>query len=1221
MRKFKKSLAEFTAKLVTTASEAEMLLKAPLTPTSSEDVVDHPLIDILIGWLAPFSSSSFRSLRHTSTFIALNMVEALANIAVEKYRDGETARRRRETEKKKTRPSKEKIRNLDQKCKDDKADEARLREGIRNLIDSVLQHRYRDADALIRTDCASELGKWMKTHPAMFVKNEFTRYIGWCLSDSTACVRNAAIQALANLYSKAEFPDALRHFTELFKERLIQMAVCDIDLGVRLGTMDVLVQIHKRGFLEDNQQEEIGAHIFDVEVRMRSAAARFVNSVVQEQVNEIAEDLFGPEPVLSAAMPQDAKAREQRIQRDSEVRKLRFKKLAEKLAAYGQRIDRSNDALLQQSKGSGQVGESALVSDGVGRVALAIDALLSLDSDDDGLLPSSATLLELLLYDHTEARVESAASRRRAERNTAGTTATGYSGSRPPQEVYRLENKEESLLIEALVAIVTRVRRLAHNAEANAAASGKIGHEVGPESEQLHEITRTISPALPKLFAKYRTESSRIADVLLLIPALDLRFYASSGHGSTLSGLWDEVATQFTRHSEPVLLKRGAEAIRALLTSAAAHPISVELSTAKLASLQEGLITSLRQSMMDREASHATFDQDTAFALQAILGRLAELTAVTNCSEAMDDTDSGQVSSGWEIVQQVAQRAKLHHGSEEDLVISCFRILVTSLLWKLRALVSPMVSDSSDDRSKRADELMVQRNEATNLMQDLLTGPAEELSPVVRSAAAARLLQLYLAFHSAEQMNIATEATHEGTSKSHDEVRPARGSSPLHSQLRRTLHTSMHPESQQSCVQAVLANIEQYLNAASETTQSDTDLNEDGPDVSVEEGSTAATRITKKTGSRVQSREPMPDTSVAALAGEVQLNQSVSPLISAIRLGLIDVGLSAPLLGKFGRVGRMYDILLKILVDVLREEAILSKEGDKVVPVIIDSLKESFQHFLTDGTAETESKFISLSRTLSSALVVRGAQLSIQESVESSALLNLHRRGFEYITATWQAAHRADNKAIKARAPAFWKGLSNLLISATARDAQALKKVLDDTIRKANIDIPASSKAWDPQRQFEKRLITLMAKRAPLPADPGPTPRKGAAKAAVQNQEGMDNASSPPPSREEASRKRVPVESTPARLERGPLVNSSSHNNVRDDNSSPLIDDDGVDFPSHNRSMSPLSEAPLSAQGDALSLHEDDVEETTSQGTLGSLKRVEREESAPAPSKRRRFGR
>lgn len=52
---------------------------------------------------------------------------------------------------------------------------------------SVFVNRYRDADSVIRAECISALGSWMKLDPDYWIDGDYLRYIGWVLSDEVRC--------------------------------------------------------------------------------------------------------------------------------------------------------------------------------------------------------------------------------------------------------------------------------------------------------------------------------------------------------------------------------------------------------------------------------------------------------------------------------------------------------------------------------------------------------------------------------------------------------------------------------------------------------------------------------------------------------------------------------------------------------------------------------------------------------------------------------------------------------------------------------------------------------------------------------------------------------------------------------------------------------------------------------------------------------------------------
>lgn len=137
----------------------------------------------------------------------------------------------------------------------------------------------------------------------------------------------------------------------------------------------------------------------------------------------------------------------------------------------------------------------------------------------------------------------------------------------------------------------------------------------------------------------------------------------------------------------------------------------------------------------------------------------------------------------------------------------------------------------------------------------------------------------------------------------------------------------------------------------------------------------------------------------------------------------------------------------------------------------------------------------------------------------------------------------------------------------------AMEKVLADE----KVDISPDSKIWDPQRQYEKRLVTLMAKRAPVAATKGgkagPTPRKG--KASANGGDEVDDMEGDGGNGVDLLQD-APVESTPARSRPrprpGPGAGSASRGRERSDDSALTELSDRLDDEEVAEDLAPMDE-------------------------------------------------
>ena len=149
-------------------------------------------------------------------------------------------------------------------------------------------NRYRDLDPNIRGECVRALGLWFSKYPAYFLEGTYLRYVGWVLSDPNTHVRLEAVRALSLAYAQTQQNGigALQNFTERFKPRLVEMAMNDTELGVRIAVVQVLQAVDEHGLLEDDQREKLCLLVFDEEPKMRKAVSGFVKGVWQENVEE-----------------------------------------------------------------------------------------------------------------------------------------------------------------------------------------------------------------------------------------------------------------------------------------------------------------------------------------------------------------------------------------------------------------------------------------------------------------------------------------------------------------------------------------------------------------------------------------------------------------------------------------------------------------------------------------------------------------------------------------------------------------------------------------------------------------------------------------------------------------------------------------------------------------------------------------------------------------------
>lgn len=382
---------------------------------------------------------------------------------------------------------------------------------VAETLSSVFVHRYRDLDPNIRAECVRAMGLWFSKYPAHFLDGAYLRYVGWVLSDSNTHVRLEAVKALSLAYAQTEFIGigALQHFTERFKPRLVEMAIGDTELPVRIAVVQVLQAIDGHGLLEDEQRVQLCLLVFDEEPKMRRAVSGFVRGVWEETLEE---RLVGKKP--------DAKNK----------KKAGIKALAILLVQWGKALDKgqtSNEDDEDEGEQDGEQSEdsrrgrrreviSVVGPEQKGRTALAVEALW----DEIPQVGDWETLLELLQLDHSTPDE----SRSRVKKKGK------HAGESTVDEVWRLEEVEEGVLLEVLAAALRKAKAVAVGGKKvmlvviSSYRHSNTYHQ-GEEETVSSDITRALIKALPQLFVKYQTDAGRMSDVLQLPQLMNLDMY------------------------------------------------------------------------------------------------------------------------------------------------------------------------------------------------------------------------------------------------------------------------------------------------------------------------------------------------------------------------------------------------------------------------------------------------------------------------------------------------------------------------------------------------------------------------------------------------------------------------------------------------------------------------------------------------------------------------
>ncbi|CAG8704318.1 11253_t:CDS:10, partial [Racocetra fulgida] len=91
-----------------------------------------------------------------------------------------------------------------------------------------------------------------------------------------------SLKVLEQLYTNETFVNGLRNFTSRFKPRLLEMALREIDINVRIASIQILTIIHKIGMLESEDCDQLSLLIYCDVTRVRKAIAPFIKETLED---------------------------------------------------------------------------------------------------------------------------------------------------------------------------------------------------------------------------------------------------------------------------------------------------------------------------------------------------------------------------------------------------------------------------------------------------------------------------------------------------------------------------------------------------------------------------------------------------------------------------------------------------------------------------------------------------------------------------------------------------------------------------------------------------------------------------------------------------------------------------------------------------------------------------------------------------------------------------
>lgn len=406
------------------------------------------------------------------------------------------------------------------------------------------------------------------------------------------------------------------------------------------------------------------------------------------------------------------------------------------------------------------------------------------------------------------------------------------------------------------------------------------------------------------------------------------------------------------------------------------------------------------------------------------------------------------------------------------MVENALQLLFLNLLWRASDLVmmDAITTESEDSEYEvKRSQLNQSRDDLYQLVVDLSVGSTSNSTDSVKSKAFKILMELAILFTNSRSKEFSTEISKRSSIEYSEEI-----------QLR--------------CMGYVEAEIEQFaqecrFNADEEDDEENDNEASEGDDSSDDEGRSKTKKKTKATSKSKQAKKTKKQESTLALQPDridstYEFSEMIAVTVKSIRLGVMPIDKLPVILAHHGRFGVLFDSLNKLALDAIREISLYagSEYYLGIVQVISSSLISAHK-LLLEGKVDDDSHLISLGRSLSSSLIVRGAQLKIVKKTSPNVIVAIHKRVLTDLVDNLKPVVGEQRKnALKiSQINSGFKALHHLLAAGPSgliegKHVLEVKNFYDELLKSAEIVVGTSSKIWDGARSYEKKLVNLIAK-------------------------------------------------------------------------------------------------------------------------------------------------
>ncbi|KAG9307285.1 hypothetical protein G9A89_017113 [Geosiphon pyriformis] len=1031
LKKFRKNLVEFFTRLFRQIKHSILY--------------DEIFCETIAAWVIAMSSSVFRPFRHTATTITHAIVTQLCDVAQEIHSEINVANRQINSEQKSKgsrNAKKERLSSLQAKIGELTAKKQILNAYIQEYFDCVFVHRYRDVEAILRAECIKELGHWVSKYDDFFLEDQYLRYLGWQLSDKSSIVRAESIKSLSRIYSKDSFRGSLRHFTERFKGRILEMALKESDISVRIPTIHLLAQISQMQLLEesDEYKDKLSLCIYSDNPKVRKAVTPFIRDILKEDYIEKMEE----EVKLFFSENGNKRKRQHGVNgttnnQGEKAQWVTFKSLAKFLVKSNRAIKSQGMATLDETQMDIDIPDESEESDpdvalaqkiGGGkknRIGLAIQELFNELRE----LQDWKVLADYLTKDHS---FKSAVGPTISLSSSSG--SDDNDSGHIVEECYRLKEQEESVLVEVLVASM--------NFSFVEPTKAKDKKDLEQRQDEIRsEISRTMAKHLPRLLTKYAPDAGRIAEVLQIPILMNLNVYQDLRMTKAYETLVEDIKELFLKHTHPLVLAHAAESLRHMTQSKNLASVT----ETKLSELQEEVIKTFRKECQDKELSTAHLGRDEVHSLGTSINRLEQLISVVNMLQFVEERDENNQDVA-SCIAALAQRGMLAHQQEEKIIVSAANFLWYYIMWKVDD-ISEKEDENQDADPETVAKFMARRDKIVDILSSLVT--FEPAISNVRKTAFKILGNIYWLFSSDIFYS---------------------PSCPNVSKLRLPCPSSLQAQFA-SFVEGEIKRLKQDLDEALKKFEDEiqNDMNED------DEDDEETTR---------NKHRKFHDLDVILTAEQkYEFLEIIGTILRGTRGGFFDIKLSASVIAQFGKFGNDVDDVIKRVIQEFKEWK-LETDPRTFCQIFSESLEKSFglyEEIIEEREEEGEKEIPSnimessaaLARLFANALHLRETQL-MQPRKDADHIVEMHIRGIEHAIELMAGYQVTKQKAAVRYWIKFFKPLTVLLGGISVNDAMTIDAKLQEVLRSNNIRVPPYDQDWEAYYSYVQKLDKILVK-------------------------------------------------------------------------------------------------------------------------------------------------